>query len=169
MKEEPPSFMRVSVRERDILCLQSMAIGLLTVDEHLFLCYTFFMFDATFYASLACVTGPETWGRIAVQVCGYGCPQQAFGLAHIRWVQSEQYPALCSRHLRGESRIVLPFSNGIARIRCGGKRFRDCLAVSGKATLRFEAQPEETRRAQAGEVPQGPRRMKQTTACSARA
>jgi pullulanase/glycogen debranching enzyme len=59
-----------------------------------------------------CITGlcdqASNLGRISVQVCGYGCPQQAFGLAHKTWEQSEQYPALCSRHLRGESRIVLP-------------------------------------------------------------
>ena len=37
-----------------------------------------------------------------------------------------------------------------------GKTIRDCLAVSGEATLRFEAQPEETRRAHAGDASQGP-------------
>ena len=62
-----------------------------------------------------CITGlcdrVRNLGRIAVQVCGCGCPQQALGLAHIMWEQREQYPVHCLYDTR-MSRIVLPFSNG---------------------------------------------------------
>ena len=76
-----------------------------------------------------------------------------------RIVRDRLWEALLWRvHNLTEQDILCP--QGMAIGYCSypmrGKTIRDCLAVSGKATLRFEAQPEETRRAQAGEVPQGP-------------
>jgi hypothetical protein len=50
--------------------LSMTPLGVLTVEEHLFLCYTFLLFDATFDASLACVIRRRNLGRLSVQVCG---------------------------------------------------------------------------------------------------
>ena len=61
-------------------------------------------------------------------------------------------------HNLTEQNILCPQSMaiGYSSYPMRGKTIRDCLAVSGKTTLRFEAQPEKTRRAQAGEASAGP-------------
>jgi hypothetical protein len=52
-------------------------IGLLTVDEHLFLCSTCCMCDATFNASLACVIRPAIWVVYRSRSAATARPQQA--------------------------------------------------------------------------------------------
>ena len=76
-----------------------------------------------------------------------------------RIVRDRLWEALLWRvHNLTEQDILPPQSMaiGYSSYPMRGKTIRDCLAVSGEATLRFEAQTEKATRAQAGEASQGP-------------